>query len=76
MNKARRNKISDSILALKGAQERLCKAMEEEKIALARIPDTDENEERREAMDEIITGLEDTLSSLGDAIDTLEGADF
>ena len=76
MNKARRNKICESILVLKGAQERLKKAVEEETAALALIPDTDENEEQREAMDEIITSLEEALSNLEEAIDTLEGADF
>ena len=52
------------------------KALEEEKIALARVPDTEDNETKMEAIDDIITGLDDALSSLNDAIDTLENADF
>lgn len=52
------------------------KALEEEKTALARIPDTEENETKREAIDEIISGLDDALTSLDDAIGTLESADF
>lgn len=76
MNNSRRKKINQSILSLTGAQERMQNAMEEEKSALAGVPDDDEHEEMRDAMDEIITGLEDALSSLGDALDTLNGADF
>lgn len=52
------------------------KALDEEKAALAKIPDTEENEEKRDAMDEIITSLEDALSSMEDALDTLDNADF
>lgn len=52
------------------------KALEEEKAALAKVPDDDEHEDMRDAMDEIITGLEDALSSLKDALDTLNNADF
>ena len=58
------------------AQERMQKALDEEKAALARVPDDNEHEEMRDAMDEIITGLEDALSSLSDALDTLKAADF
>lgn len=76
MNNSRRKIINQSILSLTGAQERMQKALDEEKAALARVPDDDEYEEMRDAMDEIITGLEDALSSLGEALDTLNGADF
>ena len=76
MNNSRRKRINQSLLTLKGAQERMKKALEEEKIALARVPDTEDNETKREAIDDIITGLDDALSSLNDAIDTLENADF
>ena len=76
MNNSRRKKINQSILSLTGAQERMQKALDEERAALARVPEDDEYEEMRDAMDEIITGLEDALSSLGDALDTLNSADF
>ena len=52
------------------------KALEEEKAALARIPDDDDHEEMRDAIDDIISNLDDSLSSLNDALDTLNGADF
>lgn len=76
MNNSRRKRINQSILILTGAQERMQKALDEEKAALAKIPDTEENEEKRDAMDEIITSLEDALSSMEDALDTLDNADF
>ena len=76
MNNSRRKRINQSVLILTGAHERMQKALDEEKAALAKIPDTEENEEKRDAMDEIISSLEDALSSLDDAIDTLENADF
>ena len=76
MNNSRRKRINQSILALTGAQERMQKALDEEKAALARIPDDDDNEEMRDGMEEIITGLEDALSSLEEALDMLNGADF
>lgn len=76
MNNSRRKRINQSILALTGAQQRMQKALDEEKAALARIPDDDDHEEMRDAIDEIISGLDDAISSLGDALDTLNGADF
>jgi exonuclease VII small subunit len=76
MNNSRRKRINQSILALTGAQERMQKALDEEKAALARIPNDDDNEEMRDGMEEIISGLEDALSSLEEALDTLNGADF
>ena len=76
MNNSRRKKINQSITSLTKAQERMEKALEEEKAALAKVPDDDEHEDMRDAMDEIITGLEDALSSLKDALDTLNNADF
>ena len=51
-------------------------ALEEEKLALSKVPDDDDNEEKRDAMDEIISSLEDALSSLEEALEILEGADF
>ena len=54
----------------------LQKALDEEKAALDKVPDTEENEDKREVMDEIISNLDDALTSLGDALDTLNNADF
>ncbi len=76
MNNSRRKRINQSILALTDAKDKMQKALEEEKSAIARTPDDDEHEEMREAMDEIISNLEESISSLEDAIDTLNNADF
>ena len=76
MNNSRRKRINQSILSLTGAQERMQKALDEEKASLARIPDDDEHEEMRDAIDDIISNLEDAVSSLDDALETLNNADF
>ena len=76
MNKSRRKRIADSLSSLQTSRELLNTALEEEKLALSKVRDDDDNEEKRDAMDEIISGLEDALSSLDEAIEALEGADF
>ena len=76
MNKSRRKRINDSLDKLLSSRGQLQIALEEEKIALSNVPDDDDNEEKRDAMDDIITGLEDAISSLNEAIDVLSGADF
>ena len=76
MNKSRRKRIADSLSILQSSREQIKNAIEEEKLALSKVPDDDDNEEKRDAMDEIISGLEDALSSLDEAIEALEGADF
>lgn len=76
MNNSRRKRINQSIIALTGAKDKMQKALDEEKTALARIPDGDDSEEMRDGMDEIISGLEDAISSLEEALDTLNGAEF
>lgn len=76
MNNSRRKRINNSIATLTDAQSKLQKALDEEKAALSKVPDTEENEDQREAMDGIISNLDDALTSLGDALDTLNNADF
>lgn len=76
MNNSRRKRINQSIATLTDAQNKMQKALDEEKAALALIPDDDEHEEMCDAIDEIISNLEDAISNLGDALDTLNGAAF
>ena len=76
MNNSRRKRIKQSIIALTSAKDKMQKALDEEKSALARTPNDDDHDEMREAMDEIISNLEESLSSLKDAIDPLKNADF
>ena len=59
MNNSRRKRINQSIIALTGAKDKMQKALDEEKTALARIPDDDDSEEMRDGMEEIISGLEE-----------------
>ena len=47
-----------------------------EKEYLGRIPDDDENEDKIDAVGELIEHLDDAASNLQEAIDTLDGGDF
>lgn len=76
MNNSRRKRISRCIEDLNDAHNELSKVLEEEQNALAKVPDDEEYDEMRDGMSEIVTDLEDLLSTLQDAIDTLENADF
>lgn len=76
MNNARRKTIARSLATLQDAHAKLQAALEEEKKALKNIPDDDDHEDQRDAIDELIGNLEEGISTLGDAIDNLESADF
>ena len=65
MNNSRRKTIARSLATLQKAHEKLQAALEEEKKALQNIPD-----------DELIGNLEEGISTLGDAIESLDSADF
>lgn len=76
MNNARRKTIARSLATLQQAHAKLESALEEEKLALKGIPDDDDHEEQRDAIDELIGNLEEGISTLGDAIESLDSADF
>lgn len=76
MNNSRRKTIARSLAALQKAHEKLQAALEEEKKALQNIPDDDDHEDQRDAIDELIGNLEEGISTLGDAIESLDSADF
>lgn len=76
MNNSRRKTIAKSLATLRDAHIKLQDALEEEKNALKIIPDDEEHEEQRDAIDELIDNLEEGISTLGDAIESLENADF
>lgn len=76
MNNARRKTIARSLATLQQAHAKLESALEEEKLALKGIPDDDDHEEQRDAIDELIGNLEEGISTLGDAIVSLDSADF
>ena len=76
MNKSRRKTIANSMSQLQTVLPILKKALEAEKEAYNQIPDDEENEDRKDAVDELIDNLDSAISSLEDAINTLEGTDF
>ena len=76
MNNSRRKRINGSIMVLKEAQAKLEVVLREEQIALTMLSDDEEYNDMRNGMEEIITGLEELMPTLQDAIDSLEGADF
>lgn len=76
MNNSRRKRINMCIADLNDAHTQLSAILEEEQKALAKVPDDEEYDDMRDGMDEIVTGLENLLPTLQDAIDTLESSDF
>lgn len=54
----------------------LKETLEAEKTSLSSIPDDEDNDERREAVEEVIDNLENAISSLEEAINSLESGDF
>lgn len=76
MNNSRRKRINKCIEDLNDVHTQLMSILDEEQKALANVPDDDEYDEMRDGMDDVITGLEELLPTLQDAIDSLEGADF
>ena len=76
MNNARRKVIAKSLATLQEAHAKLQSALEEEKQALKNIPDDDDHEEQRDAIDELIGNLDEGITTLSEAIDNLESTDF
>lgn len=76
MNKARRKIIAVSLADLKKALTDLKSIYDEETTSLDRIPENDDNAERKEAVAELLGSIDDAMNCLREAIDTLEGADL
>ena len=76
MNNSRRKRIADCINKLEDAQEKLKKVLDDELKALVSLPDDEEYDDMRDGMDNLISELDDTITSLEEALDTLNGADF
>ena len=76
MNNSRRKRISESIRLLEDAQEKLNKVLYDEKDALSKLPDDEEYDDMRDGMGDLIVELDDTISSLENALGTLNDADF
>lgn len=76
MNNSRRKRINESISLLEDAQQKLKVVLGEEQDALSSLPDDEEYDDMRDGMDNLISELDDTITSLEEALDTLNGADF
>ena len=76
MNNSRRKRINESISLLEDAQQKLKVVLDEEQDALSLLPDDEEYDDMRDGMDNLISELDDTITSLEEALDTLNGADF
>ena len=76
MNNSRRKRINESISLLEDAQQKLKVVLDEEQDALSSLPDDEKYDDMRDGMDNLISELDDTITSLEEALDTLNGADF
>ena len=76
MNNSRRKRIYERISLLEDAQQKLKVVLDEEQDALSSLPDDEEYDDMRDGMDNLISELDDTITSLEEALDTLNGADF
>jgi len=76
MNNSRRKRINESISLLEDAQQKMKVVLDEEQDALSSLHDDEEFDDMRDGMDNLISELDDTITSLEEALDTLNGADF
>ena len=72
MNKARRASLNAIINALTEQKDALEIIHDEEESAMDNMPESLQETERYELMEEAVDSMDDALSSLEDAIDTLE----
>ena len=76
MNNSRRKIIASNLAELRQTKSILTVILSEESESLKRIPDDEENAERKVAVEELIGYIEEALESLENAIDILDGADL
>ena len=78
MNNARRKEIARCIVELTKIKQELSEIHEKESAALANLQEhsTEDDEERIDAIDEVLGYIEDTVNSIEECLDTLECADF
>ena len=78
MNNARRKEIARSIAELTNIKQSLAEIHEKESTALASLQEisNEEDEEKVEALDELLQNLEEAINSVEECLDTLESAEF
>ena len=74
MNKARRAKLNAIINALNDLRSDLELVHDEEQDVMDNMPESLQESERYERMEEAVDNMDDALSSLEDAVDSLECA--
>lgn len=78
MNNARRKEIARSIAELTNIKQSLSEIHEKESTALASLQEisNEEDEEKVDALNELLQNLEEVISSVEECLDTLESAEF
>lgn len=71
MNKARRKELKKAIDALYEAHRIIEECMEEETEALENLPESIQDSERGEAMEDCITAMESAIGGVEDALDEI-----
>lgn len=72
MNKARRKRISKILEQLEGLSMEIEEVMNEEQEAYDNLPESIQDSERGENMEEYISSLDDAMNYVSDAILSLE----
>lgn len=74
MNRMRRKELEKICDLIGEANERLEEVIDEETESRDNMPDSLQETEKYERMDEIVSNLEEALSNLEDALETIEDA--
>lgn len=76
MNNQRRKIIAKSLEKLRNVSSQLAEVKAAEEQSLKLTPPTDDFDDKRDAIEAIIDGLDDIISSVEDSINSLEATDF
>lgn len=78
MNNARRKEIARSIAELTNIKQSLSEIHEKESATLASLQEisNEEDEEKVEALEDLLQNLEEAINSVEECLDTLESAEF
>ena len=78
MNNARRKEIARSITELSNIKQNLSEIYEKESAALTSQKEisNEDDEDKIEALKDLLQNIEEAISSVEECLDTLESADF
>lgn len=74
MNKKRRDRLKTAMLYLEKASDIISEAFEQEQDCMDNMPESLQDSERYEVMEQAADNMEDALSSIDDAIAKIENA--